>query len=258
MAAHRRHFLFHSGGDVTWEHTHRKHAFVTWYAVCSLKSRFLGPNFCIFLSTLVKQKHKAHMMPSLVYWWLSSQWQCLAFPLCLSLHLLSTGRSANWLVGRLGVCWMQRKSTLLEAWRACCLCTSVLRLVCPGPGLNANQHIATPSPPLLLPLLWPSISTLLAVIAPALPRSWQALLQCSDSLIFVLSGSSQVQLFWHSSYSVYSSFYGVCRHDAAAATLVIIYCGSGRGLVCMLVRGGVLQRQTVSVHINDRCTFKYL
>lgn len=27
MAAHRRHFLFHTSGDVTWEHTQKKHAF---------------------------------------------------------------------------------------------------------------------------------------------------------------------------------------------------------------------------------------
>lgn len=68
-------------------------------------------------------------MPSLAYWWLSSQWQCY-----LSLPLLSKGRSAKWQVGCLGVCWMQRKSTLLETWQAGCLYTSVLWLAYPGPS----------------------------------------------------------------------------------------------------------------------------
>lgn len=52
----------------------------------------------------------------------------------LFLHLLPKGRSANWPVGCLGVCCKERKSTLLETWQACCLSTSVLWLVCTGPG----------------------------------------------------------------------------------------------------------------------------
>lgn len=58
----------------------------------------------------------------------------MAFPFCPSLHLISMGRSANWPVGCLSVCWMHRKSTLLETWQACCLYTSVLILVSAGSG----------------------------------------------------------------------------------------------------------------------------
>lgn len=128
----------------------------------------------------LKHKHKVHIMPSLASWWLSSQWRCLAFPLHLSLHLLSKGRSANWPAGCLRVCWMQRKSALLEAWQACCLCTSVLWLVSLQVRLNTHQHIAASSTSLLWPHYLTSIGSLLAVSAVACPLGCCVLLQSRD------------------------------------------------------------------------------
>lgn len=97
MAAHRRHFLFHSSGDVTWKHT--KYTLLLldmWYILVIFnlplqtvvlwsksyplfKLRTVDFRSEVFLSTsipttLVKYKHKAHILPSQAYWWLSSQW----------------------------------------------------------------------------------------------------------------------------------------------------------------------------------------
>lgn len=43
MSAHRRHFLFHTGGDVTWKRIYEKRAFITWRA---LNAIFCRPRRC--------------------------------------------------------------------------------------------------------------------------------------------------------------------------------------------------------------------
>ena len=207
MAAHRRHFLFHTGGLVTCEHTQKAFLLVSMYITFHITSyckrwsyesntklrtlnvQVLQQIFSFLVAT--RQVSEMQRNRSLAYWRLNCQW-----PLHLYPHLLSRGRSANWPTGLLCECWMRRMSTLCGTRPPCCVCTSVLHLVCLGPGSTListfqphHHHWCSPRSDLswlLLALCW------LLLLQPLLGAT---VLYCSGS--GGGGGPSRALLFWH-------------------------------------------------------------
>lgn len=145
MAAHRRHFLFHTVGDVTWKHT-KKHTFG--YFTRSVFGR--APQGAAFKrATEAKNKNKTQLL--LVWLSINTKTGSLASErsvaaLGISPPPLTTsaanGKVSQKMLGCLWVCSMRRKVALPEpGLQSARLTPSLPCLDRPRSGsLNTDQH----------------------------------------------------------------------------------------------------------------------
>lgn len=144
MAAHRRHFLFHTVGDVTWKHT-KKHAF------CYFTRSVFGllRQGAAFKRVTEPKKNKTQLLLVL----LSINTKPASLPSDRSVTALgisppplttsaANGKVSQKMVGYLWVCSMQRKVALLEpGLQSACFTPSLPCLDRPRSGsLNTDQH----------------------------------------------------------------------------------------------------------------------